>query len=327
MPKRSKSPASEGEPQKLVTEGRQDFEVAEQGAEATVEEALRPHPRLSRVSRLVEEVAREQAAETVGLAAAGAAFWLTISAAPTAIAAVSVFGLVVSPEKVAADLANLANGAPASLGSLVADQLRRAAASGHESLSVGLAISVAFALWSASAGVYNLDRAIRVAYGLAPQRYAEARGRALLGAVAVVVLLGAGALSISAAVGGSRAPLVIVVAAPPLLVAVAAGVAALYRFSVGASVGAKALLPGAVASSVGVVIAVFGFGAYVAWSKHYTAVYGVFAGAIIGMLATYLAVYIILLGAVLNAQLTSTSLQDARSLVPLDTSQPSGGGP
>jgi uncharacterized BrkB/YihY/UPF0761 family membrane protein len=72
---------------------------------------------------------------------------------------------------------------------------------------------------------------------------------------------------------------------------------------------------------------VFGFGAYVAWSKHYTAVYGVFAGAIIGMLATYLAVYIILLGAVLNAQLTSTSVQDARSLVPLDTSQPSGGGP
>ena len=307
MPKRSKSPPSEGEPQKLVIEGRNDFEVAEQSAEATVEDALRPHPRLSRVLRLVDGVAREQAAETVGLAAAGATFWLTISAAPTAIAAVSVFGLVVSPERVAADLANLASGAPASLGPLVANQLRRVAASDHASLSVGLAASVVFALWSASAGVYNLDRAIRVAYGLAPQRYTEARGRALLGAVAVVVLLGAGALAISTAVGGSRAPLVILVGAPTLLVAVAAGVAALYRFSVGASVGAKGLLPGAVASSVGVVVAVAGFGAYVAWSKHYTAVYGVFAGAIIGMLATYLAVYIVLLGAVLNAQLTSTS--------------------
>ena len=89
--------------------------------------------------------------------------------------------------------------------------------------------------------------------------------------------------------------------------AVAAGVTALYRFSVGASVGPEALVPGAVASSVGVVVAVAGFGAYVDWSKHYTAVYGVFAGAVVGMLATYLAVYIVLLGAVLNAQLTSTS--------------------
>ena len=239
MPKRSKSPASEGEPEKLVIEGRQDFEVAEQSAEATVEDALRPHPRLSRVLRILDGVAHEQAAETVGLAAAGATFWLTISAAPTAIAAVSVFGLVVSPERVAADLANLASGAPASLGSLVASQLRRVAASDHARLSVGLAASVVFALWSASAGVYNLDRAIRVAYGLVPQRYAEARGRALLGAVAVVVLLGAGALAVSTAVGGSRAPLVILVGAPTLLVAVAAGVTALYRFSVGASVRPK----------------------------------------------------------------------------------------
>jgi membrane protein len=311
MPKRSMSPASDGEPERLVIEGRQDFEVAEQSAEATVQDALRPHPRLSRVLRILDGVAREQAAETVGLAAAGATFWLTISAAPTAIAAVSVFGLVVSPARVAADLANLASGAPASLGPLVASQLRRVAASDHARLSVGLAASVVFALWSASAGVYNLDRAIRVAYGLAPQRYAEARGRALLGAVAVVVLLGAGALAVSTAVGGSRAPIVILVGAPTLLVAVAAGVTALYRFSVGASVGPKALVPGAVASSVGVVVAVAGFGAYVDWSKHYTAVYGVFAGAVVGMFATYLAVYIVLLGAVLNAQLASTSRPNA----------------
>jgi hypothetical protein len=49
-------------------------------------------------------------------------------------------------------------------------------------------------VWSASAGVYNLDRAIRVAYGLPPQRYLEARGRAFGGAVAVVVGLGLSAL-------------------------------------------------------------------------------------------------------------------------------------
>jgi membrane protein len=306
MSKRSEPWASKEEAQKLANEGREGLEVAEQAAEATAGGALRHHPHLSRVLHVGGTVVHEQSAEAVGLAAAGATFWLVISAFPTAIAAVSLFGLVVSPEKVAADLANLASEAPASLGSLVTEQLRRVAASDHASLSLGLAASLVFALWSASAGVYNLDRAIRVAYGLAPQRYADARARALLGAVAVVVLLGVGALGISAAVGQSRAPLVVLIAVPTLLVVVAAGVGALYRFSVGTSVGARALLPGAVASSLGVVSALAGFGAYVAWSKHYTAVYGVFAGAVVGMLGTYLAVYVVLLGAVLNARLSST---------------------
>jgi membrane protein len=304
---RSQPSASGGRPKKLVGEGRADLEVAEEDAEASAIQALSRHPHLSTLLRVGRGVAREQAVEAVGLAAAGATFWLVISAFPTAIAAVSLFGLVVSPERVAADLGNLASGAPASLGSLVTAQLRRVAATDHASLSLGLATSLLFAFWSASAGVYNLDRAIRVAYGLAPQRYAAARGRALLGAVAVVILLGTGALAISAAVGQSRAPLVVVVAVPVLFVAVTAGTAALYRFSVGASVRAQSLLPGAVASSVGVLAVLAGFGAYVAWSKHYTAVYGVSAGAVIGMFGTYLAVYVVLVGAVLNAQLASTS--------------------
>jgi membrane protein len=293
------------DPQKLINEGRTEVEAAETTAETSAEDALRHHRHLYRVLRTGREVVHEQSVEAVGLAAAGATFWLVISAFPTAIAAVSLFGLVVSPEKVATDLANLASGAPSSLGSLVTAQLKRVAASDHASLSLGLAASLVFALWSASAGVYNLDRAIRVAYGLTPQRYAEARGRALLGAVAVVVFLGLNALAISATIGRSRAPAVVSIAAPVLLVVVAAGVAGLYRFSVGASMRARSLLPGAIASAVGVVGALAGFGAYVDWSKHYTAVYGVFAGAVIGMLGTYVAVYVILLGAVLNARLTA----------------------
>jgi membrane protein len=295
------------ERERLGTEGLKTVEGAEQSAEATADHALQRHPLLSRALGVFSRVVREQSAEAVGLAAAGATFWLVISAFPTAIAAVSLFGLVVSPEKVATDLASLASGAPASLGSLISSQLRRVAATHHASLSLGLVASLVFALWSASAGVYNLDRAIRVAYGLTPQRYAEARSRALLGAVAVVLFLGVGALAVSAAIGRSRAPVVVLVAVLALMVAVATGVGTLYRFSVGTKVGLRALAPGAVASSVGVVAALAGFGAYVAWSKHYTGVYGVFAGAVIGMLGTYLAVYIVLLGAVLNAQVATKS--------------------
>jgi membrane protein len=252
---------------------------------------------------LATGVLREQSAEQVGLAASGAAFWVVISALPTVVAVVSLFGLAVSPERVAADLGTLARDAPSSLGGLLTEQLRQVTVSDHAGVSLGLAVSVALAVWSASAGVYNLDRAIRVAYGLPPQGFVEARGRALVGAVAVVVMVGVTAIATS--VGQARAPgLWAVVGIPVALLVITAGVGALYRFAVGQRVGVRALLPGAVTSGVGVVLVTSGFGAYVAASTRYTAVYGALAGLVIGMLAVYLALYVVLLGAVLNMQLS-----------------------
>jgi membrane protein len=98
--------------------------------------------------------------------------------------------------------------------------------------------------------------------------------------------------------------LLVIFGIPALLIGMTAAVAMLYWFSVGGRIKVWSLLPGALASSVGVVALVSGFGSYVAGSKRYTAVYGVFAGAVIAMLATYLAVYVVLLGAVLNSQIT-----------------------
>lgn len=258
--------------------------------------------------RLVAGVAREQSAEQVGLAASGAAFWLVISACPTAIAAISLYGLVVSPSEVASDLGRLARAAPGSLGAVVTQQLARVAAADHTGLSVGLGVSLLLAVWSASAGVYNLDRAIRDAYGMPRQRYVEARARALVAAFAIVVALGAVALAASVVAAHTPEVVALAIGGPAVLVGIAVAVAALYRLSVGRRVALRALLPGAVASAVGVLVLIGGFSAYVAWSTRYTAVYGAFAGAVIGLLATYLAVYVVLLGAVLNAQLEPEAL-------------------
>ena len=142
--------------------------------EETTDEAhhyLQGHRRLYTAARVAVGVLREQSAERVSLAASGAALWLVISVFPTAIAVVSVYGLFVRPERVAADLGDLANDVPGSLGSLLSDQMRRVAETGHANLSFGLALSLVVALWSASAGFNNLDGAVRVAYGLPPQRY------------------------------------------------------------------------------------------------------------------------------------------------------------
>ena len=280
------------------------------------------HQRLSAAVRMAKGVLHEQSDEQVGLAASGAAFWLVISAFPTAIAVMSLFGLVVSPERVANDLGRLANAVPGSLGSLLSDQLRHLAATGHARLSLGLVISLVLAIWSASGGVYNLDRAIRIAYGLPPQTYVEGRGRALAGACVAVILLGASAVAVSFATTQFSVATTIL-GIPVAILAITAGVAGLYRFSVGTPVAARGLLPGAVASGVGVVIVIAAFGFYVATSSRYTAVYGALAGAVIGMLGIYLVVYVVLLGAVLNMQLSGGKTEPStRAEAPSSSSGP-----
>jgi membrane protein len=262
---------------------------------------IQRHRRFPAGLRVATGVMREQSAERLGLAASGAAFWLVIAAFPTAIAVVSLYGLFVSPQRVATDLGNLANNVPGSLGSLLTDQLQRVAATDHAGLSLGFVVSLVLAVASASAGVNHLDGAIRAAYGLPPQRYLEARGRAFAGAVAVVVLLGLSAVALPVVLARSRV-VVMVLGIPVALAAITAGVAALYRFSIGFRVGTRALLPGALVSGIGVVLVTAAFGVYVRTSTRYTVVYGTFAGAVVGMLAIYLGVYVVLLGAVLNSQ-------------------------
>jgi membrane protein len=283
-----------------------DINEAEQDVEEFTADECERHPRLGAIAALVRSVMREQSAEQVGLAASGAAFWLVISALPTALAVVSLFGLAVSPARVAGDLGTLASYAPGSLGALLTQQLRKVAASDPAGLSVGFAVSFVLAVWSASAGIWNLDRAIREAYGLPPQRYVEGRARALVGALVVVLMLGLTAIATS--IPGARDSTVLDVFGIPLaLLAVTVAVCALYRFAIGHPVALRGLIPGAVTSAIGVLLASAGFAAYVAVSTRYTAVYGAFAGVVIGMLAVYLAVYVVLLGAVLNMRLASGS--------------------
>ena len=243
----------------------------------------------------------------MGLVASGAAFWLVISAFPTAIAVVSIYGLVVDPRQVAKDLAGLLNGAPASLGSLVGEQLQRVAATDRAGLTFGLVVSIVLAVWTASAGIYRLDSAIRDAYGLPRQPFVDARVRSFAEAAIAVVALGAIALTAAAVLAHLRGGIAVAVGIPSVFVAIVAAVSGLYRFAVGTPMRLGALLPGAMAAAAGMMVGVVGFGAYAAASTHFAAVYGAFGATVIGMIATYLAVYVTLLGAVLNAKLARSA--------------------
>lgn len=280
----------------------QDREALDRRTAAT----LGRHPRTGSLVGLIGRVAREQSQERIGLAASGAAFWFVITIFPAAIATVNIFGLVVSPEAVAKDLGSLASSGTGSLGANLSEQLFHVASAGRAGLSVGLTVSVVAAVWTASAGVYNLARAIRVAYGLGPDKYLRARLRATLGAFAIVIALGLAAVisgAVSSVLASVPAVVVGVVGIPLLLVIVATIVGGAYRFSIDHAVPVRALIPGGAFSSVGLLLVGTGFGVYVASSTRYTAVYGALAGVAVAMIASYLATYVVLIGAVLNVKL------------------------
>jgi membrane protein len=302
------TPSAEDSARELECRARDQLQQSENEGYRLLER----HGRLSLTVRTIVRVLRDQSAERISLVAAGAAFWLVISALPTGIAVVSVYGLFVSPGRVAGDLGALATGVPGSLGSLLTEQLSRVAATDHAHLSLGVSLSLVVAIWSASSGFNNLDGAIRLAYGLPSQRYVAARRRAFVGALAVVVLLGLLAVATPIVARRSSAlvtALTIVVAAGGII----GGVGALYRFSVGTRVSARSLLPGALLSAAGMALVSVGFEAYVSASTHYTAVYGASAGAVVAMLAIYFAVYGVLLGAVLNVELGGTPTTPAKA--------------
>jgi membrane protein len=124
-----------------------------------------------------------------------------------------------------------------------------------------------------------------------------------VGAVVVVVVLGA--LALTASVVGGHAPpgVIAAVGVPASLAVLTVGITTLYWFSVGATVRARRLVPGAAFAALGVVVSLYGLASYLALSTRYTALYGAFAGLVIGMIGAYISVYAVLLGAVLDARL------------------------
>lgn len=270
---------------------------------------LASHPGARDVTDLVRRVVRAQSAERIGLSAAGIAFWFVIAIFPALIAVVMILGLVLSPAEIASTLNELDKASPNSLGGVVLRQVEAAAQTRPSALSVGFAVSLVVVLWSTSAGYYNFARGTRMAYGLPPQSYVVARGRAFVGATAgmlVTAALTVGTallVSYAGSQSGAWRTILLTINAVVGIVVLMLALAALFRFSTGRIHSRLAYFPGAAFGAIGTVAVFVGFGIFVTYAGSYDAVYGALSSAIILMLTVYFSGYAVLIGAILNAQL------------------------
>jgi membrane protein len=97
--------------------------------------------------------------------AAGVVFFGLLAIFPAITALVSFYGLFANPSTIAGNLQSLALMLPEGSFQIVQDQIARVLAKGGTELGATFLFGLAFAIWSANAGVKALIDALNVAYG------------------------------------------------------------------------------------------------------------------------------------------------------------------
>ena len=262
----------------------------------------------------------EQKADNIGLLAAGCAYYAFLAIFPALIAAVTVYGLVASPEDVTRQVQNLLSGQSQEVQDLLAQPLTNIANQGSGALGLGLLLGLGGALFSASGGMQNFMKAINIAYDETDDRgFVELRGTALLltlggviffvvtiaviGVVpAVLQLVDLGPVG---SVLASIAPFLI------LLLFVVAALAVLYRYAPDRDDARFSWTSlGAGFATVVWLLATVAFFFYVRNFGSYSATYGALAGVIILLFFFYITAFIFLFGAEINAEAEKQTVQD-----------------
>ena len=275
-------------------------------------------PFTARLYSTILSVIAKQSGYRLSLSAAGSAFWLVIALFPATIAVIMIFGLVVDPSSMADAVQSIVQRSPDSLGAVLAQQAEKVASSDSGTLTAGLVVSLVVTLWSVSSGMYAFARAVRQAYGLAPQNYILARWRAFLGSIVAVVVLGV-SVGVAAAYGSwhgqadsTQRALSYVIGVPVATGVIALTLAALFRFSISGRVPFRDLALGAGLGSLATMALIIGVALFGSYVSHYEQIYGTLTGIIVAMLGIYTMMYAILLCAVFNAEWRPLPKQDER---------------
>jgi membrane protein len=264
-----------------------------------------PSPRKSVVTAWKQASARQ-----APLLAAGVAFYAFLSLFPAMIAAIMTYGLVASHETVSEQSADIAEALPADAESVVTGQLDALTQTSSDSLSIGLVVALALAIYAAASGVGNLITAINAMFGLAETRgFIKRKLLALvliLGAIIFVVLM-VGLVAVTPAVldeidvvpgvrAGFEAARWIL-----LLGAVMIAIGILFRLAPNRSPRLPLISKGVVIATVLWLLVSVGFSLYVDNFGSYGKTYGALAGVVVLLLWLWIGVYAILLGACVEA--------------------------
>lgn len=262
---------------------------------------------------LVRRLKTRIADDHLPIIAAGVAFYGLLAIFPALAALVAIYGLLLDPQQVSRQIEAMQGVLPAQAVQLLVAQLHDLTVPDRDSLSLGAAGALVFALWSASAGIRTLIRALNVAYDVHEQRgFFRRAGVALLltlgaiaggiVAIAAVVVLPAvlGFIGLNPALQGLLA-----YARWPIVAAVVwLGLLIVYRFGPNRRHARWSWADRGAAAAIGLWLAgSVLFSWYVENLANFNRTYGPVGAVVILLMWFLMSGYAVLLGAELNAEL------------------------
>lgn len=272
---------------------------------------------------ILRRVLHDVIAENVMLVAGGVTFYLLLALFPALAAFVSLYGLFLDPADIPGHASALRMVLPRDGVAIVEAQLEALAAQAGGALTFGFLASLIVALWSANSGMKAIIESLNIAYDVAETRsFLRLTLVALaftLGAmlVAAMMILTVGVIPATLAfldLDGAGDWLPRLLRWPILLVVIAGGLAALYRY--GPSRGQARAPWRWVSWGSGLATAVWlgasiGFGVYLERFANYNVTYGSL-GALVGLLLwIWIAMMIVIVGAELNAEIEREARDEA----------------
>lgn len=297
------------------------------GEQARGRDAERPDEMPKRGWRdVLLRVKQEVGNDHVTITAAGMAFYLMLAIFPALFAGVSIYGLLASPEQVGREIASFAERLPRDAAQILVGQLETIASGSSTKLGWGAALSILFAVWSASKGAKAMIEGVNIAYDEEETRgYLRLQGLALaftagaivfgvvsLGAITVVpnVLgaLGLGLFGKMLALAGRWLALIVLVLA---------ALAVVYRYAPNRDDPQWIWLrPGSIVAA-GLWLGASGlFSWYASNFGSFNETYGTIGGAIVLLLWLQISSLTVLLGAELNSELEHQTTVDTTTGAP-----------
>lgn len=269
---------------------------------------------------IARRVQKELTADNVSIIAAGLAMYALLAAFPALAAVVSIYGLFASPADIANHMQQVAPVLPREALTILQQRLINLSQHPQSTLSAGIVVGIALALWSSRQGMVALMTATNVAYNQHEQRgffkqlfvsLAFTVG-GVMGFLVVLLLGIAVPLVLSLVPLGAATQTVLSVARWLLLFAAAVvGLAIVYRFAPDRRDAQwRWVTPGSlIAASLWLAGSVL-FAVYAQNWGRYDQTYGTLGGVIVLLMWFYLSGYIIILGAEINSEMERQTSKD-----------------
>lgn len=276
------------------------------------DEGLIPDADWKRVGKRVWALSGE---DHLSLIASGIAFNIFLALIPFLTSVVLTYGVIASPQQVAAHIDYLSDALPEQAAEIIGSQLRNMVDTASSTTGLGLIVTLGISIYGAIRGATGIISALNIVFDVEESRsFIQQTGVALAitGGLIMTFLLASAGITLMSFLSAIL-PDIAGVLDQALRIGfwltsaavVSIVVALIYRLAPNRDVEWRWLTPGSVAATAVWLVATFAFSIYVQNFGNYQAVYGALGAIIVFLLWLYLSAYILLLGAELNQVLGS----------------------